>query len=121
MHTIVTTLLKLATLGSLALTVLGTTGCYGDAYGDPAYYPSDAYMATEDPVYYDGQPTYYYGGLWYYRNGGGWSYYRSEPGYLRQYRSAHPAIGRARARGGMRGGVRSGGGGFRGGGHGGRR
>jgi hypothetical protein len=123
MHRIVETfakLVKLAALGSLALTALGTAGCYDDFYGDPAYYPPDSYLATEDPIYYEGQAVYFYGGLWYYRNGGAWSYYRSEPAYLRQYRAAHPGYGaRGRgARGVVRGGSR---GGFRGGGHGGRR
>jgi hypothetical protein len=115
MHRIATTLVKLATAGSLALTLLGTSAC--EISGDPAFYPSDAFIATEDPVYYDGYPTYYYGGRWYYRNGGRWSYYRSEPGYLRQYRGSHPGVGRAR--GGSRGGPR--GGGARGWGHPGRR
>jgi hypothetical protein len=121
MHSIVTTLIKVATVGALALSALGATGCYVGAYGDPAYYPSDGFVATEDPVYYDGQPTYFYDGLWYYRSGGSWSYYHSEPSYLRQYRAAHPAVGQrgarpaAATRGGARGGVRGGGG------HGGRR
>jgi hypothetical protein len=122
MHTIMTTLVKLAAVGSLALTAtLGTAGCVGELNGDPAYYPSDAYLATEDPVYYDGQATYFYGGRWYYRNGGGWSYYHSEPGYLRQYRGAHPGFGRGRARGGGGRGGGARGGGSRGGGRGGRR
>jgi hypothetical protein len=116
------TFVKCATLGALSLTLVGAPGCYVGAYGDPAYYPSDGFVATEDPVYYDGRPTYYYGGLWYYRDGGGWSSYRTEPGYLRQYRTAHSADmrgaaqgrGRAVGRGGARGGGRAGG-------HGGRR
>jgi hypothetical protein len=112
MHRIVTTLLKLATAGSLALSVLGTAGCYDDLDGDPAYYPSDGTVALDDPVYYDGQATYFFGGRWYYRNGGRWNYYHSEPGYLRSYRGAHPALGRRGVRGR---------GGFHGGGHGGRR
>jgi hypothetical protein len=111
MNRIVTTLVKVATAGSLALTMLGATACYGEISGDPALYPSDAFIATEDPVYYGGYPTYYYGGRWYYRNGGAWSYYRSEPGYLRQYRGSHPAVGRGRSRGGAsRGGASRGGG-----------
>lgn len=117
MRSIVTKLVKLVAAGSLALGALGVTGCYADVYGDPAYYPSDGFVATEDPVYYDGQATYFYGGRWYYRNGGGWSAYRSEPAYLRQYRAAHPGVARG-ARSVGHGGAR---GGARGGGHGGRR
>jgi len=120
MHPITTTFVKLATAGVLALTLLGTTGCYGEAYGgDPAYYPSDGFVATEDPVYYGGQANYFYNGSWYYRNGGNWNYYHSEPAFLRQYRGAHPAAARGGVRGGARGGMRGGGRG--GGGHGGRR
>ena len=121
MHRILTSFVKLAVAGGLAITTLGVTGCYGEAYGDPAYYPSDAQVATEDPVYYDGQPTYFFGGRWYYRNGGRWSYYHSEPSYLRQYRGAHPSIGRAGVRGGVRGGARGRGGIRSGGALGGRR
>jgi hypothetical protein len=123
MQPIGTMLVKLAAAGSLALISLGTTGCFGEVYGDPAYYPSDGIVATEDPVYYDGQATYFYDGRWYYRDGANWSYYRSEPGYLRQYRTAHPGVMHGGVRGG-RGAVRGGGahGGSRGGGgHGGRR
>jgi hypothetical protein len=116
MHTIGKTFVKLATAASLALAMTGATGCYDEAYADPpVYYPSDGIVATEDPIYYEGQATYFYGGHWYYRGEGGrWNYYHSEPSYLRQYRGAHPGV--------MRGGVRSGArGGARGGGHGGRR
>jgi hypothetical protein len=107
MHRIGTTFAKLAALGSLGLAVLGTTGCYDEVYGDPAYYPSDGFVATEDPVYYEGQANYFYGGRWYYRNGSSWSYYRGEPRYLHDYRGAHPGVGHAAARGG-RGGARGG-------------
>lgn len=107
------TFLKLVAAGTLALASLGTSGCYDEVYGDPAYYPSDAIVATEEPVYYDGFPTYFYGGRWFYRDGNRWSYYRSEPSYLRQYRGAHPAVRRGGVRAGARGGAR--------GGHGGRR
>ena len=62
-------------------------------------------MATEDPVYFEGQANDYSGGRWYYRNGGRWNSYRSEPSYLRQYRGAHPAVVRG---GGVRGAVRAG-------------
>jgi hypothetical protein len=112
MHPFITKLTRIAAAGSLALTALTTVGCYGEVYagGDPASYPSDGFVATAEPVYFDGQPTYYYGGRWYYRNGGRWNYYRSEPTYLRQYRGAHPTVVRGAARGGVRGGVRAGGG-----------
>jgi hypothetical protein len=51
-------------------------------------YPPAAYIATATPEYYEGRPVYYYGNQWYYRGGDGrWSYYRAEPGYLRERRA----------------------------------
>jgi len=72
-----------------AVAVAGVAGCSDEVTVQPAVapvaveaYPSDAYIATAAPVYYEGVPSYYYGGRWYYRNGGAWAYYRSEPAYL---------------------------------------
>ena len=103
MNRIVTALVKLAPAAVVSLVVLGTTGCAAEVYGDAAYYPNDSFVATADPVYFDGQANYYYGDRWYYRNGGRWSSYRSEPSYLRTYRGSHPAVVRGSARGGARG------------------
>ena len=49
--------------------------------------PSDEYIATVAPVYYEGRPVYYYNNYWYYRDHGRWRYYRTEPGYLRDHRA----------------------------------
>src|SRR5208282_3471933 len=83
-------------------------------YGD---YPPDAYIATTEPVYYEGNAAYWYGGFWYYRGPGGrWNHYGSEPAGLHARRiqaapgrRAYESRGRGRA-------VFHGGGG-RGGGH----
>jgi hypothetical protein len=48
--------------------------------------PPPAYVAITPPEYYLGHPTYYYHDSWYYRNGRGWNYYRTEPGYLHDRR-----------------------------------
>jgi hypothetical protein len=48
--------------------------------------PPQAYIATTQPEYFEGRPVYYYNNNWYYRDHGRWSYYRSEPGYLRERR-----------------------------------
>ena len=46
--------------------------------------PPAAYIATTEPEYFEGRPVYFYNNYWYYRDGyGRWSYYRSEPAYLR--------------------------------------
>ena len=56
----------------------------GPAYPGGAYldYPPDAYIATTEPWYFDGQACYWYGGAWYYRNGGRWGHYDREPAAL---------------------------------------
>jgi hypothetical protein len=48
--------------------------------------PPSAYIATTQPEYFEGRPVYWYNNNWYYRDHGRWSYYRSEPGYLRERR-----------------------------------
>jgi hypothetical protein len=48
--------------------------------------PPPEYIATAQPVYYEGHASYWYGGRWYYRNGGGWGHYAGEPAYLRGWR-----------------------------------
>jgi hypothetical protein len=50
-------------------------------------YPDAAYIATAEPVYYNGAAHYWYRDRWYYRNGRNWaSYGGGEPGYLHDYR-----------------------------------
>jgi hypothetical protein len=50
--------------------------------------PPDAYIATVQPEYYNGRPTYFYNGNWYFRDERGWNYFHTEPVYLRD-RHAH--------------------------------
>lgn len=85
---------------------------YPVGYGD---YP-DGCIATTDPVYYDGNPSYWCGGLWYFRGEGGrWGRYDREPPELyqhrlqqaparRNYEQTSRPIGGARGSGGGRGG-----------------
>lgn len=50
--------------------------------------PSDAYVATTAPEYYEGRPVYLYNNSWYFRDqNGAWNYYRTEPAYLRDRRA----------------------------------
>jgi hypothetical protein len=49
--------------------------------------PPAAYIATAAPEYFEGRPVYYYNNYWYYRDRGRWSFYRSEPIYLRERRA----------------------------------
>jgi hypothetical protein len=97
---------------------------YPVAYGE---YP-DGCIATTDPVYYNGYPSYWCGGFWYFRGPGGrWGHYDREPRELAQHRVGGGPARRnyepgARPSGGGRGGGgRGGAGGGRGGGGGGHR
>ena len=66
---------------------------------------SDEYIATTEPVYYEGRASYWCGGVWYYRDGGGrWGHYDREPPGLRGRhlepvrRNYEPSFGRREAR-----------------------
>jgi hypothetical protein len=67
--------------------------------------PPPEYIATVEPIYYEGHPAYWYNNRWYYRDGARWGYYHDEPGFLRD-RRFHSPPGRWHyaARGGFRGG-----------------
>jgi hypothetical protein len=72
-------------LGVVAISA--APACYAEVDPDPAFYPPPSYVATVDPVFYDGHAVYWYGGHWAYRDGvGRWSYYRSEPAFLARRR-----------------------------------
>jgi hypothetical protein len=49
--------------------------------------PPAAFIATAAPEYFENRPVYWYNNYWYYRDHGRWSYYRSEPGWLRDRRA----------------------------------
>lgn len=79
----------------LAATVAANAGCglevgaeYPAGYYDD--YPPDAYIATTEPVYFEGHAAYWYGGRWYYRDGGRWNHYDREPAGLREHRGQGP-------------------------------
>lgn len=74
-----------------------TAGCEVGLVGEPgpAYYddyPPDAYVATTEPVYYEGRPVYWYRDRWYYREGRAWRHYEREPPALYQHRNAGPPV-----------------------------
>ena len=48
------------------------------------------YIASREPVYWNGRPHYWYNGYWMYREGAAWRYYRNEPGYFRDWRGRYP-------------------------------
>jgi hypothetical protein len=46
-------------------------------------YPSHAYVASYEPIYYNGYAHYLYNDRWYYRDHGSWRGYEHEPAALR--------------------------------------
>jgi hypothetical protein len=72
-------------------------------------FPGAEFVATAQPVFFEGHAAYWYGGHWYYRDGRAWRYYRDEPVFLRDHRMHHEPerhfYGRAHG-GGFRGGRR---------------
>jgi hypothetical protein len=51
--------------------------------------PPAWFIATAQPVYFEGHAAYWYGDRWYYRDRGAWRYYHDEPEHLRDYRGHH--------------------------------
>lgn len=90
---------RAARLAVLAVTLAGGAGCtlgYSGSYaGDYYDYPPDAYIATTEPIYFDGRATYFYGGHWYYRQSGRWFHYDREPPALYQRRMQGPPVRRS--------------------------
>ncbi|HEX3775144.1 MAG TPA: hypothetical protein VHV51_11810 [Polyangiaceae bacterium] len=79
-------------LGALALASSACSVGVDAGYpaGDYDDYPSDAYIATTEPVYFNGRATYWYNNHWYYRDGNRWSHYDQEPPALASRRAASP-------------------------------
>jgi hypothetical protein len=56
-------------------------------------WPTGTYVASYEPVYYNGFAHYFYHNHWYYRDHGAWRGYDHEPGFLHDRRGewAHHA------------------------------
>ena len=71
---------------SASLVVLVSCGVeFGATYPGNVYdddYPPDTFVATTEPIYFEGRPTYWYGGRWHYREGGHWRHFDREPRVL---------------------------------------
>lgn len=76
----------------------GTSGCevsaYPDNYYDDGDYPPADYLATVEPVYYEGHAAYWYHNRWVYRDGGRWGHYNGEPAGLAAHRAQFSGRGR---------------------------
>jgi hypothetical protein len=69
----------------VAAGLLGVGGS-GTASAQIVIYPPAAYIATAQPIYFEGRPAYWYNNHWYYRDRGSWGYYHDEPPGLREHR-----------------------------------
>ena len=105
MSAFITQCRRVACFTALGLVAVTSAGCAVGAYDEyppgPDYpagayddYPPDAYIATTDPVYFDGRASYWYGGRWYYRDGARWNYYHAEPAELARHRAFGPPVRR---------------------------
>ena len=84
---------RIVSVVSLGAMLAATAGCgveLGVAYSSDGY-PPEAFIATAQPVYYEGRASYWYGNRWYYRDGNRWGYYRNEPRVLYQRRVRVPS------------------------------
>jgi hypothetical protein len=93
------TLQRTACAVVLGAILVATTACgvrVGPAYSVGYYddYPPDTYIATTEPVYFEGRATYWYGNRWYYRDGSRWGRYDREPPVLYQRRMQAPPVRR---------------------------
>ena len=53
--------------------------------------PPPEYIATVEPIYYEGHPAYWYNNHWFYRDEhGAWGHYHDEPAFLRDRRFHSP-------------------------------
>jgi hypothetical protein len=70
-------------LGALCAITLVTAPA--DAQWAP---PPPEYIATTEPVYYEGHAAYWYGNHWFWRDErGGWNHYEAEPAFLADRRA----------------------------------
>jgi hypothetical protein len=88
---------RLACAIGVCAILVASPGCgleVGAVYPGFGYedYPPDEYIATTEPVYFEGRPSYWYGDRWYYRQGGRWSHYDREPPGLYQRRMQGPPV-----------------------------
>jgi hypothetical protein len=95
MNRIIATLSKgialVPAVGVVALVSL--TGAPAEAQWAP---PPPEYIATTEPVYYEGHPAYWYGGHWFWRDEhGGWGHYDHEPPFLADRRGHSPPVRRS--------------------------
>jgi hypothetical protein len=91
-------LVILSAVGALA--AVATIGAPAAAQWVP---PPAEYVASTEPVYYEGHAAYWYGNAWYWHDEhGAWQHYDHEPQFLADHRAHFPPVRRSWAHGGRR-------------------
>ena len=79
---------KLLWLTCAALPCLAIAGSTHDANAQAVVtvYPPSSYVASYEPIYYNGAAHYWWRDHWYWRDHGAWHSWEREPDYLRDHR-----------------------------------
>ena len=76
-----------------ALGAVGLVGSTADAQWIP---PPPEYVATTEPVYYEGRAAYWYNNHWYWHDEhGAWNHYDAEPRFLADHRARFQPVRRS--------------------------
>ena len=76
-----------------ALAAVGLVGRSAEAQWVP---PPAEYIATTEPVYYEGHAAYWYNNHWFWRDDhGAWNHYGQEPRELADHRAHFPPARRS--------------------------
>ncbi len=82
---------NLVTAGQALAFALAVGAVSTPALAQPFPPPPPEYIATAEPVYYEGHAAYWYQNHWYYHDEhGAWTYYHDEPRFLADHRRAGP-------------------------------
>jgi hypothetical protein len=76
------TISKLLLSAVLPIAALAVDVPAAEAQARVVVYPSSAYVASYEPIYYNGSAHYFYNNHWYYRDHGAWRGYEHEPAEL---------------------------------------
>jgi hypothetical protein len=78
-----------AIAGALSVAALAAIGSFAAPASAEEVIPVEV-IATITPVYHEGRAHYWWHDRWWYRDGARWSYHRTEPVFLRDWRARNP-------------------------------
>jgi hypothetical protein len=80
-----------ATSAAAAVGLIAALGLASRVAAAQLPFPPAEFVATTEPVYYEGHAAYWYGNRWYYKDErGGWQRYETEPPALAERREHAP-------------------------------